>query len=212
MNNDSVKPRNRLLFFALVVLLTIPLTLLLWNVARDVILVPLLYVLWVGRIIFRAIPQLLLWIVFLTIALLFALGSLTKHKQPAREIRDESVPNPGQVWVWARRIYLMERRSFSRWYFAQHLHQLILKVLAHRERVEIRQIKQHLQTGELDVPPEIRAYLWIALARTYTRPTFWSRLRRRLPLGTQSIAPDLDLEDVVQFLEEQLDIELGDQI
>lgn len=207
MNNDGAEIRNRLLLVGLVLLLAIPLTLLFWNVARDVIVLPFLYILWIGRLVFRAIPQLFLWLSFLAIALFFIIKSLTKRPKPAPKIHGRAPPNPGRVAVWARRIYMMERGSFSNWYFAQHLHRLILNVLAHRERVEARQIKQYLKTGELDAPPEIRAYLEAALARTFPNSSFWSRLRRRLRLGTRTPLPDLDLENVIQFLEEQLKIE-----
>ena len=212
MNNDSTGTRTRLLLVGLVLLLAIPLTLLLWNVARDMIVVSLLYILWIGRLVFRAIPQLFLWLLFIAIALSLVVKSLVKQRKPAPEMHDREMPDPGRVGVWARRIYLVERGAFSRWYFAQHLHKLILDVLAHHERVETRQIKQRLETGELDAPPEIQAYLWTGLARAFSKPSFWSRLRRRLPLGMQAPPSDLDLESVAQFLEEQLKIEVRDQI
>ncbi len=212
MNNDSMGTRNRVLLFVLVLLLAIPLTLLLWNVARDAIVVPLLYILWLGRLIFRAIPQVFLWLSFLVIALSHIVKSLTKQRKPAREIPDREAPSPGRVGIWTRRIHLTERRSFSRWYFAQHLHKLILDILAHHERVETRQIKQRLENGELDAPPEVQTYLSIGLARIFPKYTLLSRLRRYLPLGMRTSPLDLDLESVVQFLEERLKIEAGDQI
>ena len=214
MNNDHANARTRLLLSVLVLLLAIPLTLLFWDVARDAIAVPLLYLLWIGDLIFRAVPQLFLWIVFLAIALLFVLRSLRKQKRPVRERRVAETPSTGQVWTWARRIYLMERRSYSGWYFARHLQRLTLEVLAHRERVEVRQIKQRLRTGELDVPPELEACLGIDPGRAFSKPSLSARLRRLLRLGTETetrtAPPDLDLEGILQFLEDQLKI--GDQI
>ena len=212
MNNGSMETRNRVLLFGLVLLLAIPLTLLLWNVARDAIVVPLLYILWLGRLIFRTIPQWFLWLLFIVIALSRIVKSLAKQRNPVQEIPGRETPGLGRVGVWTRRIHLTERRSFSRWYFAQHFHKLILDILAHHERVETLQIKKRLKTGELDVPPEVQAYLSIGLARIFPRSTLLSRLRRYLSLRMLTSLPDLDLEGTVQFLEEQLKIEVGDQI
>ncbi|MCP4536137.1 MAG: hypothetical protein GY832_03235 [Chloroflexi bacterium] len=117
--------------------------------------------------------------------------------------------NPGRVHVWAQRIYLMERGDYSRWYIAQRLRKLILETLAYHERLDIEQVKRYLKTGELDTSLEVGTCLQAGLTPTFSKSRgIFSRLWYRLRPGIQVPPPDLDLESVVQFLEDQLSIKV----
>ena len=212
MSETSTGVRNRLLFLGLVLLVAIPLALVLRDVVRQVLVVPLLYLLWLGSLLFHAVPQVFFWALLLAITLFLAVRSLTRRGRPPRETRDEKPGYPGQVQVWTQRVYLMERGDYSGWYVAQRLRRLILEVLAHHERLSIEQIKQHLKTGELDASPQVRACLQAGLAPAFRSRGLFSRLWHRLRLSVRAPLPDLDLEGVVQFLENQLKIETEDSI
>ena len=64
----------------LVVILTIAgiLTILLQDYAQDFI-APILFLLWIGRLLLESIPQVIIWGVFVAIALIIASRSLIKR-------------------------------------------------------------------------------------------------------------------------------------
>jgi hypothetical protein len=204
----KVKGRNRLLLVGLVMLLAAPLVLILRDVARDVVVVPLLRILWVGRILYDSIPQLPLWALFLVMAVLIALRSLIKSKEPRQQVMKVQADHPGQIRVLTRWIQRAAEGEYFRWGLTRHLEGLILEVLAHRERVTPEQVRQHLRTGRLEVPPEIGAFLQVRTTLTFSRPTsLLSWLRHRLRLSTGHSSFDPDLERIVQFLEDQLEVQ-----
>lgn len=207
MREIDTRTRNRLLLLGLVLLLTIPLTLALRDVVREGVLIPLLYVVWFGSLAFNAVPQVFFWAILLIVVLVLAVTSLVRRKQPVQGEHRVNPGNPGQVHVWARRIHLMERGDFSRWYVAQHLRRLILDVLAYHERLDFEQVKRYLRTGDLEVSLEVGVCLQVGLAPEYSKSRgILFRLWRRLRPSTQA-SPDLDLESVVQFLEDRLEAE-----
>jgi hypothetical protein len=199
--------RRRLLLVGLVLLLAIPLTLALRNFARDVIVVPVLYILWLGHLLVQSIPQGVLWALLLLIALVISARSLSKGRSPAGKVREAWADCPGQVAAWARQIHRMTRGSYYEWSLAQHLAKLSLAVLAYRERLTREQIKQHLQAGKLDMPPEIQAYVQAGLSPFLPNsPSLLSRLVHRLRQSVRTSPLAVDLEKVVRFLEKQLEV------
>jgi hypothetical protein len=204
-NGEQV--RRRLLILGLILLMAAPLVLVLRNFAREAIVVPFLYVLWLGRLLFRSIPQPLLWSLFLALALSVAARSLGGRERPARGMREVQAESPGRVRVWARRIQLAARGDYSRWRLAHDLRKLTLDVLAHRERLTPEQFKRRLGTGEVHAPPAVQAYLRAGLMPMPSGPIgLFSRLRQQLRSRAQTSPLDPDLESAVQFLESQLEV------
>jgi hypothetical protein len=199
--------RRRLLLLGLILLLAVPLMIVLRDFAREAIVVPLLYVLWLGRLLFRSIPQPLLWSLFLTLVLFVAVRSLGGREGPARGTRETEAEYPGRVWVWTRRVQLAARGDYSRWRLAHYLRKLTLDVLAHRERLTPEQLKRRLGTGEVVAPPAVQAYLRAGLMSMPSGPIgLLSRLRQQLRSRARISPLDADLESAVQFLEDQLEV------
>ena len=200
--------RKRLLLIGLLLFLAVPLALVLRSFARDVIVIPILYILWLGDLLFQHIPQTLVWALLLVTILVISARSLVKSPRSRGEVREVERDRPGQVSTWARWIHMMARRGFYKWFLAQHLARLYLATLAYHERLSREQIRQHLEAGNLGMPPEIQAYLQAGLSPLPPMPVgFFSRLMRRVRPSVHASPLDLELERVVQFLESQLDIE-----
>ncbi len=199
--------RTRLLLLGLVLLLAIPLVLVLGDFARKAIAVPLLYILWIGRLLLNSIPQLPFWALLLAVALVVAGASLVGRKKPKRKASKEETDYEGRVRVLTRWIHhAAEGGDYSKWRLAQCLGQLTQEGLACRGRLDPEQVKDHLQSGEVNAPPEIQAYLQAGLAPMSYRPAgLFSRLSHRLRLSAQTFPIDLDPERAVQFLEDQLE-------
>ncbi len=100
--------------------------------------------------------------------------------------------------------------------------------MAFQERLSLKEAEQRLEAGELDVPPSIWAYLERGLTPEPSMPvSFWgmfghrwndfSRRARDWISGltqarsyTQPSPFDDELESVVQFLEDRLEIKYDD--
>ena len=193
--------RNRLLPFGLILLLAGLLTLVLQDFTRRVIATPLLYVFWIGRLLLESIPQIGFWWLFLFIALAVAGRSLLKHKPAPQPTRRAEKAGRGRIETWAKLIIESKQETYYKWQLAQHLQELTLAVLAHDERLTPKQIKQRLLDNQLDMPPEIQAYLQAGM-------TSFSHLlgpRPRFGSKAQPSPLDLDPEQIIQFLEEKFD-------
>jgi hypothetical protein len=186
------------------------------DVTREMLVVPLLYILWLGRLLWQSLPQALLWILFLALGLYVAVKSLSvgrdrAHRgRPVRESPVDNVGYPGSVAVWARRVESARHGEYYRWYLARHLGKLAQEVLAYRARLAPDQVKsnQVFKENRVDVPPEIGAYFEAGQQLTPPRRVRFPRLSglvSRLRSPAENPPLGLDPERVVWFLESQLE-------
>jgi len=192
--------RRRLLPLALILIVAGLLTLVLQDYTRQLIK-PFLFLAWIGRLLLGALPQEFIWAIFVLIALLVAARNLFKPSASSPPV-PRSQPSPaGRIERWATLIEQSRQETYYRWQLAQPLQALIIDVLAHRQRLTPRQIKQQLAANSLKLPPEIQAYLQASMIS-------FSRLladRSRFRSGSAPSPLDLDPEEIVHFLEDQLD-------
>jgi hypothetical protein len=199
----STPLRNRLALIAATLLLTVILALALPDLTREAIVVPIWYAIWIGQLLFHAIPQAILWALLFTIALVVAVRSLLKRSQFEEEPEIEPICT-GQVHVLLRWIQSQEGDYFKHC-LAQHLGRLTLETLAYRERLTLMEIRPLMRS--LDAPPEVRAYLQAGLTPLPSRPGgLLSRLLHGLGLRRATSPLDLHPEVVVQFVERQLGV------
>lgn len=195
--------RARLFRLALLLILAALLTPFLKDFIRDVLLLPLLYAAWLARIIFETIPQVAIWIIFLVVALLVALRSLSGGRAVRLDSRETPVRVTGRIESWARLVDQAGQEHYARWRLAREMRKLTLAILASEKQLSQEQVMRALQDNRLDLPPEIRAYLQASMTSfSYFSPTrfwFWQKPTRPSDL-------DLDPEQVLQFLEERYGI------
>ncbi|MEW5957726.1 MAG: hypothetical protein AB1801_08390 [Chloroflexota bacterium] len=191
--------KKRWLSLALMLLLAVLLT---WRL-RDFVaeaLVPLYYLYWVGRRLLETIPQVILWAVFLLVALLLAGGSLLRPPPGQSAGRRAASPRPNRIEAWVKLLGQADQETYYRWQLAQHLQELTLDALAHHQRLSLKEIRQQLAGRRLNLPPEIVAYLRASL----TSFSHFAGPAKRYPPPPASPL-DLEPERVIQFLEEKLD-------
>jgi hypothetical protein len=200
--------RQRLLLVGIVLLLALPLVLLLRDFAREVLLVELMRIFWGARILFESLPQLPLWVLVLLAVLVIAASSLRGARLPMGGAVGRPVPPGGRVRTLARWIERASEGEYFRWKLARYLGDLTWQVMAHRERTTPQDLKQRLNAGGLDLPPAVETYLQAARVPSFgpgagSLVRLWQRLRR----GRSSFPPDPTLESVIQFLEDQLEVQ-----
>jgi hypothetical protein len=215
MNIKKVKPLIVVLLLVLVSLLVITLMLALRGFARQVIVVPLSYIFWIGDLLVQSIPQAFLWAWLFLIVLLTALKSLRSGQKPAVELREEpGYPSRERVTFWLIQLYQAQRGNYFRTRLADFLWSLTLEVLAHQEQLMPWQVEQRLKSEELDVPPEIRAFLRAKREQNVsTLANLMTRLKGHLRDAVNTLrspgratSSGRELESIIRFLENRLDI------
>jgi hypothetical protein len=201
-------PRRLLRLGLLVLLLAIPLAILLHDVARDVVLVALLRLLWTGRLLLQMVPQLPLWLLFLLVFIVVAVGSLLGARRRAAAGDRPGPQHPGQVRTLATWIDRAGHSHYFRWTLAQRLGTLAWEVMAHNQGLTSRELRQRFRTGRLNLPPIIAGYLE-SPRPAYAGPLapLLDRLNRFLQPDRAVSPPDPALETVVHFLESQMEVD-----
>lgn len=200
--------RRRLILAGLVLLLAIPLALVLRDLVGRLMATQALYLLWLGRLFLRSLHQYLFWLLFVAVALLIFISALVGEGRQ-RKARTPPAPPDTQynpVETLARQIRIVGRGDYSRWRLAQSLGELALEALACQDHLPLAQVRQRLEAGTLNIPPEIQAYLQAGRTTLHLRRV---TLLSRLGLRRKETSPsplDLEPERVVQFLEERLEI------
>ncbi len=189
----------------------IVLAVILRGMAYQVIVVPILFVLWLASFLLNAIPQaffwLLLWFFLVRIAVR-SLGGLKNVVHASQSGKLESAL--GRVGVWEQRLSLARRGSYSRWGMARHMLALLTDIVASRESVLPPDVRERVRAGAYPAPPEIAAYFRAAmLPQISYSPSFFKRFIQRLAwrkAAPESPALNLGLERVIEFLEDQLEV------
>src|SRR4051794_6736691 len=143
----------------LALLLTGLLALIISGTIGDALVVPLLLLAWIAQVLYQSIHQALLWSIFVLIAVLLVASSFPWRSAPLPAIEPQAAAQ-GRVADWSRWIATAKRDDYSRWRLAQRLAQLTIDTLAFREQSSPQEITRRLNNGSLDIPPQLRAYLY----------------------------------------------------
>jgi hypothetical protein len=203
-----MKTRPWLWLSALVLLLTVLLTSLLQDVARDWVALPLARTLRIGNLLLGTVPQVVFWVLLLVIGSSIAMRSLMERKERPPSVERAQVVYPGEVRTLLRWVQRESESVYFRQRLAYRLARLATELQAYRQKRASGRFGRRLDG--LDAPPEVRAYLQVGMTLSpsgnlglVSRFTRWLRSRRRV------FSLDSDLEHVVQFLEDQLEVHHG---
>jgi hypothetical protein len=195
---------NRLALPALILLLLGLLALVLTGAMQELVVIPLLYLLWLMRVLFESIPQVVLWIGFLAIVAIVAWRSLAMPR-PMPVVRQPAPSSRAPVAGWAAIFERATHDDYARQMLAQRLGQLAFELQANGERPRSESIWQRLHDESLDFPPDVRAYFQAGVRMYQPLPAFWRRWWSRISGQVPRADPlDLDPERVVRFLEDQV--------
>jgi hypothetical protein len=189
---------KRLLFLlALILLVAALFTPFFEQFVREVIVIPFLYLLWIGRFLFEAVPQAVLWAVFSMILMLIMLMSFSTNRKSEPQRYKQTAAAQGRIEPWLELIQKAERDAYFKWRLAQGLQKLALDMLAHQADLPLKQVRQQLKDGELSLPPAVLAYFQASL-----KSLGYLAVPRRFFSSKAETSPlDLDPAQVVQCLE-----------
>jgi hypothetical protein len=195
--------KHHLLPLLIIILLAGLLTLVLGDWLREAMVTPLLYTIWVGRLIFDSIPQAAIWGLFLLFSLLLAAKSLLKTRPPASKVIIPEPPSAQRIGFWLNSLRRVEQDIYYRWQLAQHLHKLAIDTLANDQRISPKEARQRLAQGALNLPPDMQAYLQAGM----TSFSYFSVNKRRFWLKKESAPASLTLDParLIAYLEDKIE-------
>ena len=184
---------------------------------KEVVLVPMLYVLWAGELMFKSFDQQCIWLLALVIALVLSLAFSRRTVEPVEDHRI-SAPHhyltAGRIRFWRGQIRVGSSAVYASGYRRSELRRLVIKALAYREGVSNEEIKEQLRSGGLSVPPEV-SYI-LGLDDTRDSPDQPVDLMKRIEewfdqtivrFRASAFSPDPRLEKVADYLESFMEVD-----
>lgn len=204
-------PRRWTIAILLLVLAALALMSVVRGLAFQMLVVPILYFLWVLRLLLDGIPQPFFWAVAVFLFIRIVYPSLFSARRPihASQIPEGGLPE-GRVTFWLRRLTLARTGRYSKWGMARNMAKLATDVLSYQGKLTPGEVRERLQRGEYELSPEAAIYLQSGMsAQPPATQTWWARFWRRLGLRREpDVKPTLsvDLEQLLRFLENEMEV------
>ncbi len=207
-----MKSRYLLLLIPLGIALALALGLALQGIARNTVVMPLLYIAWMLQLVFNSIPGWLWWAWFLIIAMVMAIRSLKGRSERTAGPSAGRLPAQGPVRGWAVALRAAAQGgSYFQWHLAHDLAELALQFTAYQDHRGAEQLERVEYLESLKAPPDVFAYLSAGLQPPPWQPVkvadritrLWRQTREHTPL-------DLNPQQAIAFLEGQTERENDD--
>jgi hypothetical protein len=185
------------------------LTLVAWDFVRDAIVVPLVYLLWLGGLVLKAVPQEVYLIGLILVAGIIALNTLNQlqHRASNQGFIKERPGDASRYRLWLRWCATAPASEYPRLELARETQKLIVSLLAYQEGLTPAEVEQKILSGDLAVPAAVRQFIGDRDLKFTPPPRqrFWQRLRRTADRQSDPLL-DQSLEEIVQFIETRLEI------
>jgi hypothetical protein len=202
--------RTRLLLLIVVVAIAVPLAFLLWGTVRGWVESYSQPVEMLFRPLLDAVPQVIVWALFILGLSTVALQSLLSVESARRERARVALGGTLGDWKW----WLEQAGRPSRYsttyrsIVARNLAALAVAVFAHREHIPPEEVQLRMERGELDIPADVQAYFLAGLERSrFGRLGVVAHL---LPFRLRTSPLDLEPERAIAFLEQTLEVSHDD--
>jgi hypothetical protein len=194
---------KRARIFALIAALVVALILAfaLQDVIRKTVVIPLAYLWWVLGLYYRAFPQAILWAGLVALVLLMLFGSLSTEDTRKRPVERAAKPAHGPVESLAISLEKAHNGIYVKWMIAHRLGKLARDLLIQRGDRDSTKVIGPLTGRDWRPSQSVDAYLDAGLNGSfadYPRPRWPFKRIQSTPL-------DLNVSDVVEFLEVQME-------
>lgn len=200
--------KKRIAVYGFVLALAILLAIGLQNFVRDVIVIPLLFIIWFAKLLLKSISQSNLWAIFLLFPVVFFLKNLKRLSIPPKTMDKTPEDVSGTVTIWVERFRNTKKGIHYERSLKQQLGRLSASILAYKTGNSPEQIKRSMESGSLEAPSAIQAFVKSSEGDIpqahfgFELLSFfrsWTRKRGSSPLKK-------DAENVVKFLEDILEV------
>jgi hypothetical protein len=183
-----------------VVVIALILAFPLQDVIRKTVVVPLAYLWWALGVLYRSIPQVVVWIVLIVLISLMLMGSFASDRKRKPSEDPKIKPAPGQIERLAKNLVKMRRGTYYKWKVANQLGRLARDFLILRgDRAGTKDLSP-LIGHDWQPSAQVDAYLDTGL-----HGSFADYPNQPWRFGPPEPTPlDIDVEEVVEFLESQI--------
>ena len=170
------------------------------DVVERVVIMPLTYLWWILGVYYSILPQFVLWLLLVAVAVISAMNALTPRFGVRKAFKPPPKPAQGQV---VEMFHWLEKSrhggSYYKWLVANRLGRIAREILAQREGQPISRRFGRLQGRDWRPSQKIDDYLDIGLNGSFAdfpRPRF-----REAPKPTPL---DADPKQVIEYLEDEM--------
>jgi hypothetical protein len=208
---------QRILLAAIIFIAVLGLAFVFRDQITEIILIPILYILWVVDMALQMFGQRCIWFAALMIALLLSLFFSRRNERPVKEL-DRTVysrgPAEGRINFWRRRVRVNTRAINAVSYRRSEMYHLVIRALAYHENSNAQEIEERLQAGEIHVPPGVSSILGLddrsVEARHQVHLLEAIKLRLRWMMArffSPKYLPDSKIEQIAEYLESLMEVD-----
>ena len=199
--------KKRIFLLALLTIAALLLAFPLQKAVQDIIIQPMIYLVWGAGILYRSIPQFWIWVVMLAIIFFILLSPFLDDLPPIPKRHKKEPPEKGPIESMAESLAKADKGIYFRWSVANRIGKIMRDWIAYQERLEKRWQANDLARLEGQVSPEVYQYLDAGLNGSfadYPRPRLpFIQKRKPTPL-------DIDPNRVLETLENEMENECCD--
>lgn len=203
---------RRSLFMVLAsLILTALLALILRDFVREYVILPLLNIGWVVWIWMLSIPQAIYWGIFLLLAFIIAVRSLSSGTVRIRNPLGRPIQRyntPSRYGYWQTGLNSLENSTYAHERVERELQNLVMQILADQRRTSVEEMREELFHGGLDVSAEAQVIQDLFKLEPHAfRPSaprgLVAWLARLFGRARHDTASRIDIPGIVVWLEEQ---------
>ena len=185
---------------------------------RDYVAPWVLAAVWRAYLMGDSVPQVMIWAMFVAAIPILAIFVLLQGK--SKSIEDDlssKQVNSGLVIKWSKLLQRSGSGDYFKRKFVRELSNLTIATIRYRERLSEDAVKKALRSGQLPLEPGIYDYLAQGWRREYfsaddlsRQPGWLKGLLKKTPSAhVDARWKDPNMEKVVKFLEEEMEVESG---
>ncbi len=212
----TINQRKMGIVLVVVILAFSLLTLIYWSFVRDTIIIPIYYVIWVGDLALKSVPQGAYLAVLILISLMIGVNTLLsmRVRRSTRGVGEIHTPNDSRYTYWKKLCSNLYSSPFAQDSFAWESRKLILSIFAYQNGIEIPEVEAMIRNNVLSVPAVIKKLIEEKKIRNFIdnpQPSenIIFRLRRWLfPVeDPQKKSIDDAVAEIVAYIEHLLEID-----
>jgi len=187
------------------------------NTLIELVLLPFLYIIWLAKIIFNAIPQIVYWSVFIIISLvlLFRNLSIKPFLKRTKNRREARIEMNQRAAFWESQIQRNADLNYRDAYTLFEFKKLIVSIIAYQKNLSDREVEPMIKKGELDIPDEWVEFTDVGDYINFSYESFPVRMLKWIK--SMLVSPDSasrekfnkQLEKLINSLESYLEVHRG---
>jgi hypothetical protein len=168
---------------------------------RETVIVPLAYAWWAFTLIYRSLPQLLIWGLLVFFVFTSAFRNILLATSLKRKNKEEQFkPHLGEVERTSILLSKRDKGNYYKWQVANRLGNIARELIQQRKGLRQQKGILRITSGGLNLPDEIETYLETGLNGSfadYPQPAWWN-------FKNKSTLLDTDPNNAIHSLESEM--------